>query len=63
MANKNAKKALELKGNLYQASNALAIAYLAMGDIPNCDKYFRISVANGVDAKDLRSAMNQYKTE
>ena len=58
-----AKKALELKGNLYQASNALAIAYLAMGDIPNCDKYFRISVANGVDAKDLRSAMNQYKTE
>ena len=57
------KKALEIKGNLYQASNALSIAYLAIGDIQNSEKYFRISVANGVNAKDLRAAMEQYKTE
>ncbi len=57
------KKALEYKGNLYQASNALAIAYLAVGDIESSEKYFRISVANGVNAKDLRTAMEQYKTD
>ena len=55
------KKALEFKGNLYQASNALAIVYLAIGDTENSEKYFKISVANGVNAKDLRAAMEQYK--
>jgi tetratricopeptide (TPR) repeat protein len=55
--------ALERKNNMYQASNTLAIAYTLMGEFDLADKYFKISVANGVDAEGLRSTIDRYCEE
>ena len=46
-------KALELKSNLTAASNSLAICYSVLGDKELADKYFKISVTNGVNAEKL----------
>ncbi len=59
-AAENAKQALALKNNMYQASNTLAIVYTIMGEFDEADKYFKISVSNGVDPKELSEAINRY---
>lgn len=48
-----ALKALSIKGDMYQADNALAVAYYAMGDDENSQKYRRLSVLHGGDANVL----------
>ncbi len=54
-------KALEIKSNMHQASNALAISYNAMSNYAEAERYFRMSVANGVEPEGLRSIMEYHK--
>ena len=56
-----AHKALELKTNFYQASNALAICYNAMSRYEEAERYFKISVSHGVKPEGLRAAMEKHK--
>jgi uncharacterized protein YwqG/Tfp pilus assembly protein PilF len=48
-----ALRALELKSNMYQADNALTIAYYALGNIEESRKHFEHAVANGAKAENL----------
>ena len=48
-----ALRALELKSNMYQADNALTIAYYALGNIEESKKHFEHAVANGAKAENL----------
>ncbi|MBR2987830.1 MAG: tetratricopeptide repeat protein [Clostridia bacterium] len=52
-----AEKALSLNYTMYQAANALALAYRALGDMENSQKYFRIAVMNGSDRESLLKAL------
>lgn len=52
-------KALELKPGLYQASNALCIAYYAMGNNEDSAKYYKRSIALGVNASELQSRLRE----
>ena len=52
-----AMRALELKKDIYQAENALTIAYFAMGDQENSKKYFDSAVLHGSDASNLTSIL------
>ena len=56
-----AEQALKLKSNLYQASNTLCLCYCALGRREECRKYFKISVAGGAKAKDLKAALENVK--
>ena len=58
-----AKQALLLKSNLCAASNALAVCYSVLKNKDEANKYFKISLANGVDAAELRSAIRLYNEE
>ena len=48
-----ALKAHELKRNLTPATNSLAICYSVLGEKELANKYFKISVSNGVNAEGL----------
>ena len=48
-----ALRALELKSNMYQADNALTIAYYALGNVEESRKHFEHAVANGAKAENL----------
>ena len=48
-----AQRALELKSNMYQADNALTIAYYALGNVEESKKHFEHAVANGAKAENL----------
>ena len=48
-----ALRALELKSNMYQADNALTIAYYALGNVDESKKHFEHAVANGAKAENL----------
>ena len=50
-----AQRALSIKGDMYQADNALSVAYYAMGDRENSQKYRQLSVLHGGDGKALDS--------
>lgn len=53
-------RALELSPGLYQAASAVAMAYAALGDEQQTEKYFDMAVKAGQDAKLLQNACNQY---
>lgn len=53
-----ALRALELKSDLYQAENALTIAYFAMGDKENSKKYFDSAIMHGSNAANLTSILH-----
>lgn len=53
-------RALELDPGLYQAASAMAMAYAALGDEAQREKYFNLAVKGGQDAKLLQNACNQY---
>lgn len=46
-------KAYEIKSNLTPATNSLAICYSVLGEKDLANKYFKISVSNGVNAEGL----------
>lgn len=50
--------ALELKADLYQAENALTLAYFAMGDKESSKKYFDSAVMHGANAANLTSLLH-----
>lgn len=52
--------ALELNPGLYQAASAVAMAYAALGNEAETEKYFDMAVSAGQDAKTLQSACNHY---
>lgn len=54
-------RALELDPGLYQAASAMAMAYAALGDEAQTEKYFNLAVKGGQDAKVLQNACNQYE--
>ncbi len=53
----SAKRALELKRNLYQASNTLCLTYMVLGDRAESEKYYKLSIANGADVEGLSEAV------
>lgn len=56
----SAKRALELKSNLYQASNMLCILYRILGNTEESEKYYNLSIANGANAQALQAALEHY---
>lgn len=56
-----ALKALELKNNMIEASNAVTICYMAMKDYESAERYYKISVRNGANASELRQTMELHK--
>ena len=57
-----ALKALEINPKLHQASALLAIIYTLLGDRENSEKYFHIAISSGRDPKDLKEAIEYYRT-
>lgn len=53
-----ALRALELKANMYQADNALTIAYFALGNLEESKKHFEHAVANGSDGDNLMALLD-----
>ena len=53
-----ALRALEIKANLYQADNALTIAYFALGNLEESKKHFEHAVANGSDGDNLMTLLD-----
>ena len=53
-----ALRALELKSNMYQADNALTIAYFALGKLEESKKHFEHAVANGSDGDSLMALLD-----
>ena len=56
----SAKRALELKNNLYQASNMFCILYRILGNREESEKYYNLSIANGANAQALQAALEHY---
>lgn len=54
-----ALRALELKSNMYQADNALTIAYYALGNVEESKKHFEHAVANGAKAENLMAVLDR----
>ncbi len=52
-----ALRALELKADIYQAETALTVAYFAMGDNENSQKYFNSAIMHGANATKLTSVL------
>lgn len=57
-----AKEALEINSKQIAAANLLAIVYALKEDKENADKYFHIAIASGGNPKQLRNAIDYYKT-
>ena len=57
-----ALNALEIEPSFYQASTLLAIIYSMKGDEENAKKYFHMAISNGQNPKDLKNAIDYYKT-
>jgi len=53
------KRALELKSNIYQASNVVCLSYCALKNPEECEKYYKISVGNGAEPNGLKSAIDR----
>lgn len=58
-----AEKALALKGNLYQAANCLCLCHFVLKHKEECQKYYKIAVANGSDPKKLKEEIGKLKHE
>lgn len=59
MAIPNAEKALEKKGNLYQAAALLAMCHTSLGNREEGERYARIAVANGQEPEALSRALKR----
>lgn len=57
-----AQKALELKSNMYQASNMVCMCCAIMGDEDGCKKYYQISVTHGADPNGLQKAVERCRS-
>ena len=57
-----AEKALEINPKLRQASSLLAVIYALLNDSENKEKYFHMAIASGDNAKDLKKAIEYYRT-
>ncbi len=53
-----ALRSLELKTNMYQADTALTVAYYALGNTEESKKHFEHAVANGANADNIISVLN-----
>lgn len=54
------KRALEINPAQYQAASAVAMAYAALGNEDEVEKYYDVAVQAGQDAKTLQNACNVY---
>lgn len=59
----NSLKALEISPKLKQAMSCAAVAYAALGDNENADKYCSMYGINGGNAKELRGSIKNIKSE
>ncbi len=50
-------RSLELAPTVHQTASLLAICYGAKADINMSDKYYRIAISNGADAKELKKSI------
>lgn len=57
-----ALKALEVNPKMGQASSLLAITYTLLGDKENSEKYFHIAINSGRDPKELKEAIEYFRT-
>lgn len=57
-----AKKALEINPKMHQASALLAITHALLADKEQAEKYFHIAISSGRDPKELKEAIDYYKT-
>ena len=57
-----AQNALEIEPSFYQASTLLAIIYSITGDEENAKKYFHMAISSGQNPKDLKNAIEYYKS-
>ena len=47
---------------MHQASALLAITYALLADKEQAEKYFHIAISSGRDPKELKEAIDYYKT-
>lgn len=57
-----AMKALEIKPQMHQASSLLAIIYALKADKDNSEKYFHIAINSGRDPKELKEAIDFFRS-
>lgn len=57
-----ALKALEIKPQMQQASSLLAMIYTLIGDKSNSEKYFHIAISSGKDPRELKEAIEYFRT-